>query len=580
MLLQKIFLFLKDKYAISKNEIEDLFDIEQGQSDSIIYDHICIRYESVLNIKFNAMYLEAKKIKNRLLTFLKICLWKKAIDSEIHQDLFMNKLDSYNKKFIVSIKEKNTIYKFRISDIINLWVLALTNVEQLFVKPLEMKNPYTNIEFSKASLYNIYFRMLETGFIIPNLISSHVKYGLDIKMFTIRNYPELKEISILTFMREGNFLDKYEQIVNMLHDYRKVINYHTMSSTCSLSIKKRASRVFSSYLFLYLESRFSCNPLIKNESETRAKEKLKKFLEDEPYFGFNRGDVIRYVPLSERAEQRRRERDVRLSPTPPPGLTPPPIPNTLRRRRRRNAITTLPIEPPAIPPPPPPPTEITSISPNINAIVPSSTSNIRLPPLQLNNFTYSLGSTLDNITRSSNTTRENRVLPTTVSLQSSDTPDYIANLLSTRNRARDLLRQIDDTLNPHETDIEEEEPTEPLPEMETPLSELSTDDEFSNEFSIEVALELENPFEPRNQLNRTPPPEDVSIREPLLQPIRDINTQEIINRISRVIDMQLNVDHEPQETTPETLLETIPETNNEEENNSQSVTNIEPDTEN
>ena len=52
----------------------------------------------------------------------------------------MNKLENYKKKFIVSIKEKNTIYKFRISDIINLWVLALTNVEQLFVKPLEIKN--------------------------------------------------------------------------------------------------------------------------------------------------------------------------------------------------------------------------------------------------------------------------------------------------------------------------------------------------------------------------------------------------------------------------------------------------------
>ena len=29
MLLQKIFLLLKDKYSISINEIEDLFDIEE-----------------------------------------------------------------------------------------------------------------------------------------------------------------------------------------------------------------------------------------------------------------------------------------------------------------------------------------------------------------------------------------------------------------------------------------------------------------------------------------------------------------------------------------------------------------------
>ena len=52
MLLQKFFLNLKDKYSISMNEIEDLFDIEKAQNDFTIYDHICIRYESVLKIKF------------------------------------------------------------------------------------------------------------------------------------------------------------------------------------------------------------------------------------------------------------------------------------------------------------------------------------------------------------------------------------------------------------------------------------------------------------------------------------------------------------------------------------------------
>ena len=63
MLLQKIFLLLKDKYSISINEIEDLFDIEAGISDCNIYDYICVRYESVLKIKFEAMYFEAKSKK-------------------------------------------------------------------------------------------------------------------------------------------------------------------------------------------------------------------------------------------------------------------------------------------------------------------------------------------------------------------------------------------------------------------------------------------------------------------------------------------------------------------------------------
>ena len=34
----------------------------------------------------------------------------------------MNELDSFKDKFLVSILEKNTIYKFRISDIVNIWM--------------------------------------------------------------------------------------------------------------------------------------------------------------------------------------------------------------------------------------------------------------------------------------------------------------------------------------------------------------------------------------------------------------------------------------------------------------------------
>ena len=133
MLLQKIFLLLKDKYSVSINEIEDLFDIEKGISDCIIYDHICVSYESVLKIKFQAMYLEAKRKKNKLHFFLKTILWKKAVNSNIEQDLFMNELESFDNKFIVSILEKNTIYKFRVSDIVNIWMLSLTKTDQLFI---------------------------------------------------------------------------------------------------------------------------------------------------------------------------------------------------------------------------------------------------------------------------------------------------------------------------------------------------------------------------------------------------------------------------------------------------------------
>ena len=100
----------------------------------------------------------------------------------------MTPLTKFNNKFTISVLENKTVYNYRISDIVNLWLLAITKSENLFVTPINVKNPYTNMDFSKSTLYNIYFKLLDTGFIIPSLINSFVKYDMDIKMFSIKNY--------------------------------------------------------------------------------------------------------------------------------------------------------------------------------------------------------------------------------------------------------------------------------------------------------------------------------------------------------------------------------------------------------
>ena len=567
MLLQKIFLQINEKYSITNNEIEDLFEDEINSNDIVIYKNILDRYESVLHNKFEAIYREAKTIKNKLTNLIKKYRWNNAVNSNIEQDLFLNNIDDFHEKFVVTILENNTIYKFRISDIVNLWVLSLQNCEQLFVKPIELKNPYTNIIFSKCAMYNIYIKLIDTGFIVPNVITSHVRHEMDIKMFSIRNFPQLKENAILLFMRESSYIEKYEEILNMLHDFRKDIDYYTMASLCSVTVKKEAVKLFSNHLFLYLESKYSCNPLIKDESKNRVKEKLKNLIEENPRFGFSRIDVIRYVPITERSEVRRRERErerrtriaPRLIPPPPPpprlelasntdtSNSPPPIPNHLRRRRR-NAIAG---RPPVLPPPPPPIGN--SIVRNYNPL----DSNAPLPSININNYVTRTNDILTRTLTNDNTRLLSSVLfnrneeetepdleagtivPSTgVSnndLESTSTPSYLQNLLNTRTR--DLLAQIDEVL------------------------ETESDIEFA------VSLEVENPFAPSREITRTPPPEtDMSaniLSEPLIPNINRINTGEIIERLNTVINNELqnsnSQSNNQQSTTQETLVEEIPD---------------------
>ena len=150
-------------------------------------------------------------------------------------------------------------------------------------------------------------------------------------------------------------------------------------------------------LMNYLLSKYSCNPIIKENKINALKRQLKKFIEENPNFGFERGfDVMRYVPLAERPS--------RSNPPPPP----PNLINQLRQRRnnlrRRRIISTsysdsddssdldivetasppvnLAMPPPVnitIPPPPPPAPTVIVPRPSQPPPPSSSTSKILIP---------------------------------------------------------------------------------------------------------------------------------------------------------------------------------------------------------
>ena len=101
-------------------------------------------------------------------------------------------------------------------------------------------------------------------------------------------------------------------------------------------------------------------------------------------------------------------------------------------------------------------------------------------------------------------------IPSLTNIASRNTSNDITTLFNSRNRARDILQQLEDEINNIESLTNS---NDSLNSTETTTSEENiynveddeTDDEFSNEFSLEVALDIENPFMPRNELNRTPP---------------------------------------------------------------------------
>ena len=352
MIFNKIFLILlTEKYKWDEiiglkpcdpAKISNNFIIRTNQYDSFLQLYL---KGILLNPVFNfeeKCYLECLYVRTlKTIKALEILSRKfkcyKSIKYNNESDLYLNPLKNFKDVHKINIYQNNTLYKFRLSNLINYWVECLYNSEGLFPAPQKLRNPYTNIEFSKANLYNIYFKILETSFTVPTCITDFFLCDMEKEPFLEKHYLKCQEESINNFMKFAGVDEKFEQILNMLHEYRKDIDYITFPHINPFKTQEKASKKFKNVLLFYLKSKFLCNPLSKKKNKIAAIVLIKKMVDEEKYFGFEfHLDVIRYIP---RGERRR---------TQPP---PPPPEAVLSSRRRRRSIILPSIN---LPPPPPP----------------------------------------------------------------------------------------------------------------------------------------------------------------------------------------------------------------------------------
>ena len=123
-----------------------------GLSD-IKYYYYCIYKnkllsESTTNIIEN-VYVDSKNIINILNRFARKIKTNKYKKYEIDRDLRFILFKNYEKKEILQLIQYKTIYSFRILDLIHLLKLSLYNCENMFPRPMRLKNPFTNIVFKK-----------------------------------------------------------------------------------------------------------------------------------------------------------------------------------------------------------------------------------------------------------------------------------------------------------------------------------------------------------------------------------------------------------------------------------------------
>lgn len=211
------------------------------------------------------------------------------------EDLYMNPIQIGDKGTAV-ILQNNMKYVFHIRDLIGSVKTSLANSSHFFAEPIVCKNPYTNLPFDKSSLYNIYFAIRESTFLMPVLFHQYFLSGFHLADFSVNNEYLVNDEYLKTYV-ENNCCDNvHENVHNMMIDYKINIRIHKEFP------KDVLFKIMKPYLELYFYSQYSMNETKKEYVSRILYKKLIEFLKYNRNFGRKRIEFISREPFKKPRE--------------------------------------------------------------------------------------------------------------------------------------------------------------------------------------------------------------------------------------------------------------------------------------
>ena len=213
--------------------------------------------------------------------FLQICKQK----SNPYNDTDLTLTPITNASNTIKIYQNKKLYVFTLFDLINIIEKSLCNCDCYFVEPLVIKNPYNNIEFTHAQLYNIYFKIKESPYVIPELFHGYFKSNFIMKLFSVEYESQIRNTYIHNKVYKTNNNVLFEEMKKMiLHITRgKYKIDKKLSETSQLS---EFIKIMRPYYYLYLYGYNYVDGLEKtNRCYDILKSKISELFYYNPYFG-------------------------------------------------------------------------------------------------------------------------------------------------------------------------------------------------------------------------------------------------------------------------------------------------------
>lgn len=146
----------------------------------------------------------------------RIYTYKRATIKNTH-DLGFNPIAQGNRRKTISILDNKSIYIMSLQELIQIINGALSYVNGFFIlSSYVARNPYTNTQFNKSTLYNIYFAVKQSDYTMPPLFHSFFLEHFDLNEFVRLNNGPLLEYALNRHVYKSHWNVLYDDAMEML----------------------------------------------------------------------------------------------------------------------------------------------------------------------------------------------------------------------------------------------------------------------------------------------------------------------------------------------------------------------------
>lgn len=217
-------------------------------------------------------------VTNKLYIIFKVIYkWKSFIKNKYSNNIANNKclyLEDISIHNSIKVYQLKKTYLFSLNDIVKLFdSLYKTNYE--YPQPINIKNPYLNIYFSKPMLYDIYYQIKNDINEYPH-IKLFYESNFDIDLFLLNNYNYLLDISLKKYFIRMDIQEKVNIFLEFMVYYNNNINYRhfiKMNNENYILDHFNEEIYLFKYISILLEKTNNVDYILKKEIELNKKSK-------------------------------------------------------------------------------------------------------------------------------------------------------------------------------------------------------------------------------------------------------------------------------------------------------------------